>query len=77
MNTDCTIDTVGRFCPVPVIETANALKRMQPGEILTVIADSAGVVDDIRTWCSREGNEFLGAGEDAGEWHIRLRRGAR
>ncbi|HDY87381.1 MAG TPA: sulfurtransferase TusA family protein [bacterium] len=64
MDTDYTIDTVGKFCPVPIIEAANRIKEMNVGETLTVISDDPGIKSDMPNWCSITGNEFLGETED-------------
>lgn len=77
METDYTIDTVGRFCPVPIIETANRMKEMKPGETLTVISDDPGIKNDMPNWCSMTGNEFLGMAESVGEIRVFIRKGSR
>lgn len=67
MNTDYTVDTVGKFCPVPIIEASKRLKEMSVGETLTVISDDEGIKNDMPSWCSMTGNEFLGMAEEDGE----------
>ncbi|MHB9029486.1 MAG: sulfurtransferase TusA family protein [Candidatus Latescibacterota bacterium] len=77
METDYILDTVGRFCPVPIIETANRMKEMKPGETLTVISDDLGIKSDMPNWCSMTGNEFLGMTESDGEIRVFIRKGSR
>ena len=67
MKTDSTVDTVGKFCPVPIIEASNKMKEMSVGETLTVISDDEGIKSDMPNWCSMTGNEFLGMTEENGE----------
>ena len=67
MKTDYTVDTVGKFCPVPIIEASNKLKNMKIGETLTVISDDEGIKNDMPNWCSMTGNEYLGIAENDGE----------
>jgi len=74
MKTDFTIDTVGKFCPVPIIETANRLKEMDVGETLTVVSDDKGIKNDMPNWCSMTGNEFLGLTEDDGEFSVYVKK---
>jgi tRNA 2-thiouridine synthesizing protein A len=74
METDYTIDTVGRFCPVPIIETANKIKQMNAGETLTVISDDEGIKTDMPSWCAMTGNEFLGMSESGGEIRVYVRK---
>ena len=76
MKTDFTIDTVGKFCPVPIIETSNRLKEMKAGETLTVISDDEGIKNDMPSWCTMTGNEYLGMSEENGEISVYVRKGA-
>jgi len=77
MKTDYTIDTVGRYCPVPIIETANKIKEMKEGETLTVISDDPGIKSDMPNWCSLTGNECLGMSEENGEISVYVRKKAK
>lgn len=74
MKTDFTIDTVGKFCPMPIIETSNKIKEMEIGETLTVVSDDAGIKSDIPNWCSITGHEFLGMSEENEEISVYVRK---
>jgi tRNA 2-thiouridine synthesizing protein A len=74
METDYILDTVGRFCPVPIIETANKIKEMKAGETLTIISDDPGIKNDMPNWCSLTGNEYLGMSEENGEIRVYVRK---
>jgi len=74
MKTDFTIDTVGKFCPMPIIETSNKIKKMEIGETLTVISDDAGLKSDMPNWCSMIGHEFLGMSEENEEISVYVRK---
>ncbi len=74
MKTDFTIDTVGKFCPMPIIETSNKIKEMEIGETLAVISDDAGIKSDMPSWCSMTGNEFLGMSEEKEEISVYVRK---
>ncbi|MFC1692493.1 sulfurtransferase TusA family protein [Candidatus Latescibacterota bacterium] len=74
MHTNYILDTVGKFCPVPVIETANKIKEMKVGETLTVISDDSGIKSDIRNWCKMTGNEFLEESEKDDEISVIIRK---
>ena len=71
---DVVHDVVGTFCPVPVAETAKVIKTMQVGQVLELIADDPGVVEDIPAWCRATGQEFLGLYEEEGEYHLFVRK---
>ena len=74
MKTDYTIDTVGKFCPVPIIEAANKIKEMDVGKTLTVISDDSGILSDMKNWCSMTGNEFLGDTDDKEVLKVHVRK---
>ena len=74
MDTDYTIDIVGKFCPVPIIEMSRKIKEMNIGKTLTVIADDSGIKNDMRNWCKMTGNEFLGETEKDGEIEVYVRK---
>ena len=76
METDYTIDTVGKFCPVPIIEAANKIKEMKVGETLTVISDDPGIKSDMPNWCNMTGNEFLDESEDEDIIKVSIRKAA-
>lgn len=56
---DQTLDTLGLFCPIPVILTSKKIKEMRPGEVLEVLSDDAGIKKDMPTWCKNSGNRFI------------------
>jgi tRNA 2-thiouridine synthesizing protein A len=74
MKTDYIIDTVGRYCPVPIIETANKIKEMKAGETLTIVSDDPGIKNDMPNWCKMTGNEFLGMSEEGSEIKVYIRK---
>lgn len=60
IKADVVHDVVGTFCPVPVAETAKMVKQMQIGQVLELIADDPGVVEDIPAWCKATGQVVFG-----------------
>ena len=77
ISPDRSLDTVGLFCPVPIIRTAEAVKEMQVGEVLLVLGDDWGIEADMPAWCAMSGNELLGIVEDGGilKAYVRKTRG--
>jgi len=60
-----TSDTSGQCCPVPIVEANRAIKAMQPGEVLELVATDIGARMDIPAWCGRTGHKLIRV-EDAG-----------
>jgi len=53
------LDTSGKCCPMPMVETNKTLKRMSAGDVLQIIATDPGTQVDIPSWCERTGNVLL------------------
>jgi cysteine desulfurase len=54
------------LCPMPLVKLSKAMKGLQAGEILGVIADVECFDLDVKAWCDVTGNPLL-AVEHAGE----------
>jgi len=59
MNADETLDTLGLFCPLPVILTSKKMKEMQAGQVLLVLCDDVGIKKDMPVWCKNSGNALI------------------
>ena len=44
---------------MPIIKTAEKIKELSVGQILEVISDDPGFLEDIPNWCKMTGHEFL------------------
>ncbi|OGL06416.1 MAG: hypothetical protein A3H48_02095 [Candidatus Rokubacteria bacterium RIFCSPLOWO2_02_FULL_71_18] len=53
------IDCVGLFCPVPILRTRDALRRLAVGELLEVTADDPAVPADMQSWTARTGHALV------------------
>lgn len=69
------LDARRLLCPIPVIRTQNAIRQLQPGELLKVLATDPGVMQDIPAWARIHGHEVLSAERVEGEYHLCLRVG--
>ncbi len=56
---DLTLDTLGLFCPIPVILTSKKIKQMELNQVLEILSDDEGIKKDMPAWCKSSGNEFL------------------
>jgi tRNA 2-thiouridine synthesizing protein A len=59
MSEPLQLDTRRMLCPLPVIRTQDAIKALQPGEQLTVIATDPGTMHDIPAWVRVHGHDLL------------------
>ena len=56
---DLKLDCVGLFCPMPVLKTREAMRRLEPGQILEMTSDDPASEADVRSWTTRTGNELM------------------
>lgn len=70
-----TVDTLGLYCPVPIIRTADAIGKMSAGEVLEVLSDDRVVLIDMPAWCISNRHEYLGFREDGPGWRLYVRKG--
>ena len=68
------IDARGSFCPGPLMELIARLKFATVGEEFEVLSTDKGSANDIPEWVHKVGHQLLGAREEAGVWHIALRK---
>lgn len=59
IETDHRLNTLGLYCPIPVILTSKKMKELQQGEILEILSDDDGIKKDMPVWCKNSGNELL------------------
>ena len=71
---DQVLDCYGLLCPVPVQKTAQALERLQPGQILEVISTDDWFGPDLEAWLQRHPHELLKIETFGQEIHATLRR---
>jgi len=67
------LDCKGLQCPLPVIKTAQAIKTIDPGQVLELLATDPGVEPDMKAWTTRTGNELLGIDRRDGTFHVLIR----
>lgn len=71
---DRTIDTSGKLCPFPIVETAKAVRALAPGAVLLVIATDPGIAQDMPMWCKATRNEHLATFREGAAWKSYVRR---
>lgn len=56
---DVKLDTIGLFCPMPIILTAKKIKELTVGQVLEVVSDDEGIKKDMSAWCQTTGHELV------------------
>lgn len=68
------LDCTGLQCPLPVIKTAQEMKKLEAGDVLELLATDPGVEPDMKAWSNRTGNELLKIDKEGEVFHVFLRR---
>ena len=70
---DVTLDCRGLLCPMPLLKTSTALKNMQAGQLLEMLATDPGAKPDMLAWLKRSGYDLIRMEEESGvlKFHIR------
>lgn len=76
MKAHATIDCLGLYCPMPIIKTAEKIKELAVGQILEVISNDEGIVEDLPNWCKMTGNEFLSIVQEEDEYKAYVKKTA-
>ena len=53
------LDFKGLLCPMPVVKIAQAMKKVQVGQLVEAVATDPGVTADIPAWARTSGNELV------------------
>jgi tRNA 2-thiouridine synthesizing protein A len=61
---DVTTDVVYMMCPMHLLKLDEMIKEIEPGQILEILTDYDGALEDIPGWCEKNGHEFLGIEEE-------------
>lgn len=70
MKADETLDCVGLYCPMPIVNTVKKMKELKKGQVLEVLSDDEGIKEDMPSWCRTTGNEFLDIQEEDGIYRV-------
>ncbi|MFE5817896.1 cysteine desulfurase/sulfurtransferase TusA family protein [Streptomyces sp. NPDC056479] len=54
------VDSLGKLCPLPVIELAKVIGEVPVGGLVRVLADDEAARLDIPAWCEMRGQEYVG-----------------
>ncbi|WP_336054812.1 cysteine desulfurase/sulfurtransferase TusA family protein [Streptomyces sp. CA2R101] len=69
------VDSLGKRCPVPVIELAKVIGEVPVGGTVTVLSDDEAARQDIPAWCTMRDQEYVGerAAERGAAYVVRRR----
>lgn len=69
-----TLDCRGLLCPLPVIKLSKAIKTVQVGEVLEMLATDPGSVPDMEGFQNQTGHEIVSSEQRNGVYRFLVRR---
>ncbi len=57
---DATTDIIYMMCPMHLLTLQERIKEIKVGQVLAILTDYDGALEDIPAWCGKTGNEFVG-----------------
>ena len=77
VKADVTADIVYMMCPMHLLKLDEMIKELDSGQVLEVLTDYDGALEDIPKWCLRTGNEFMGMAETEDFYKFYIRKTAK
>ena len=65
-NPNGSLDCRGMLCPQPILELARAMRQLQPGSTIEVLADDPAFPMDVQGWCRSTGTSLASLDERDG-----------
>lgn len=74
IDADATTDIIYMMCPMHLLTIKQKIKEIKVGQVIAVLTDYDGALEDIPAWCEISGNEFLGVYEDTDHYKFYIRK---
>jgi tRNA 2-thiouridine synthesizing protein A len=74
IKADATTDIIYMMCPMHLLTIKKKIKEIDLDQVLAVLTDYEGALEDIPAWCEISGNEFLGVLEEEEHYTFYLRK---
>lgn len=74
IKADVTADIVYMMCPMHLLKLDEMIKEIETGQVLEIMTDYDGALEDIPAWCEKTGNEFIGVEESEDYYKFFIRK---
>ncbi len=71
---DKVLDCLHMLCPLPILKVSKAIKEIEIGQTLLLIADDPGAKPDMETWARRTGQGMESFEQQGKEMRFLIRR---
>ncbi|MBF0519316.1 MAG: sulfurtransferase TusA family protein [Nitrospirae bacterium] len=62
------------MCPMHLLKLDEQIKELEDRQVLELLTDYDGALEDVPAWCQKTGNEFLGIDEEEDYYKIYIRK---
>ena len=69
-----TLDCKGLLCPLPIIKLSKAIKTIQIGEVLEMLATDPGSVPDVKAFQAQTGHEVVASEQQGSVYRFLVKR---
>lgn len=59
VDVDEVVDARDLMCPMPVLAATKAMRRLEPNQVIKVLATDRGSLSDIPAWAEDNGHELV------------------
>src|SRR5262245_37533909 len=66
IEVDEVVDARNLMCPMPILAATKAMRRLQPGQVVKILATDKGAISDIPAWADDNDHELLSSGTENG-----------
>ena len=73
LRADAVVDTMGLYCPIPIIRTAEKARMLEPGQLMEILSDDRVILIDMPAWCRSTGHAYLGSAPYETGWRLYVR----
>lgn len=74
IEADKVLDCTDLPCPIPVVKASQAIKEIEVGQILHMIATDPGAPPDMHAWTRQMGHEMVDESAEDGKYLFWFRR---
>jgi len=72
---DRVLDCVGQYCPAPILNSAQEMEKIEPGQVLEMFTGDPAAVQDMPRWAKCSGHRFLRLFKEGEDFHFLIRKG--
>lgn len=69
-----TLDCRGLLCPLPIIKLSKAIKGIEVGGVLEMLATDPGSVPDVKAFQAQTGHEIVASEQQGGIYRFLVKR---